>query len=79
MDATILWIVIGVAVLLVIIGIIYAVTRNSDDRGVGRRPRGRAGGVGSEPSTAAPRAGADHDADAQKRRRGRRDGGRPPR
>jgi len=48
-NTTILWIVIGVAALLVIAGIIYAVTRDNDDetrpgrlrRRGGRRPRPR--------------------------------------
>jgi len=44
-NTTILWIVIGVAVLIVIIAIIYAVTRNNDAESGGRRPMGRRGGA----------------------------------
>ncbi len=44
-NKTILWIVIGVAVLLVVIGIIYAVSRNSSDNDEGRRLQGRRPGT----------------------------------
>lgn len=40
-NQTIIWIVVGVAVLLVIIAIIYAVTRNNDDDTARRRPMQR--------------------------------------
>lgn len=54
-NTTILWIVIGVAVLLVIIAIIYAVTRSNSSDTTQRRPEGGRSGTGaqrrSQPST----------------------------
>lgn len=77
-NQTILWIVIGVAVLLVIIAIIYAVTRNNDDDTARRRPMQRRGGVGRgvDPDRrprGASRADEVGDVDPDQRRRGRRD------
>ncbi|MBA2455371.1 MAG: hypothetical protein H0V48_02350 [Nocardioidaceae bacterium] len=71
-NSTILWIVIGVAVLLVIIAIIYAVTRNNSDD-TRHRPPQRRGGVGRDVD--APRPAGDREVDPNKRRRR----GRPPR
>ncbi len=90
-NSTILWIVIGVAVLLVIIAIIYAVTRHNDDETARRRPMQRRGSATrgiDEPDRTRPDGVRDTDrirdgdqvrgVDPDRQRRGRR-GGREPR
>ncbi|MEJ7742192.1 MAG: hypothetical protein WKF73_06355 [Nocardioidaceae bacterium] len=52
MNSTIMWIVVGVAVLAIVAAIIYAVTRNNNDsRGVSTQGRGTGEGIGTRRRT----------------------------